>query len=85
MASTLQHQLALVGEMNADVRAVDLLFHDERLIGNELIRFDFAQMPVVVRPLRPKQVRSARILGEVAIGRAHQITPPASIDRWRAE
>src|SRR5690348_3189347 len=50
--ATLKHHAARSGEMNAYVRAVQLLFHDERRIGDKRLRVCATEMLVVVRSLR---------------------------------
>src|SRR2546427_7914253 len=55
MATALQHHARARGEMNPDVRAVELLFHDERQVGNERLGFLWTEVLVVVRALRAEE------------------------------
>lgn len=50
VAAALQNHLPRSGEMQANVRAVQLLFDDERWIGEEPIRLAVTQMPVIRSP-----------------------------------
>ena len=50
MASTLQDQLPIVGEVDADVGAVDLLLDDQRVVSKETIGFCFTEVFIVIRP-----------------------------------
>jgi len=71
----LQEQLTGVREVNADVCAVDLFLNDQRLFGHELLRLRFSEMLVIVSPLRPKQMGSAGIFGEITVGSTHDRLP----------
>ncbi len=51
--------------MDADVRAVDLLFDDERLIGDEVLRIVLIEVLIVVGSLGAEQVRRPGIFDEV--------------------
>jgi len=51
VASTLKDHLTARGEVDADVRAVDLLLDDERLVGNEALRIGLVHVLIIVCPL----------------------------------
>ena len=59
-------------EVNAHVRAVDFLFHDERRLGNERLGFLLAKVFVIVGALRAEEMRRARVLDEIVAGGAHK-------------
>jgi hypothetical protein len=67
VAPALQDQFAFVRKMNADVGAVDLLFDDQRLVGNEPDGLGFAQVLVVIGPLGAEQVRRPGVLDQIAM------------------
>ena len=89
MASTLENQLTVRAKMDADVRAVDLLLHNQRFIGNEVIGLHLAKMLVVIRPLGAEQVRSPGVLDKVVVRATHDRPrlsgklPSASVIRVR--
>ena len=70
----LEHHLPRRREVDADVRAVELLLDDQRLVGDEAVGLGLAQVLVVVRPLRAEQMRRPRVLDELAVGTTHDPT-----------
>ena len=67
MASALENQLAIGGEMDADIRAVEFFLYDQRLVGDERLGFGLAEMLVVVRTLRAKNMRRSGVLDEFVV------------------
>ena len=67
MPPTLKHHLGFVREVDADVRAVELLLDDQGLVGDESSRLEFAEVLVVVSPRGPEEVGSPWVLHEVAV------------------
>src|SRR5690606_6262816 len=75
MTPALQNHITGLREVDTDVRAVDLLFNDQRLVGKESQGLRHAEVLVVVRPLRPEQMRRAGVLGEFTVRSTHRQTP----------
>ena len=71
VAAALRHQPSALGEVNALIRAVELLLHNERRVGDERLGFLSAQVLVVVRALRAEEMRRARVFDEVIAGGTH--------------
>ena len=67
VAPALQGHLTGVREVDANVRAVNLLLSDQRLVSDERLRLCFAEVLVVVRPLGPKQMGRAGVLGKITV------------------
>lgn len=76
VATALQHHAPARCEVDANVGAVDLLFHDERWVGDEHLGFLSAQVSVVVRALRAEEMRSAWVFDEVVAGGTHNSSFP---------
>src|SRR5207244_7103168 len=73
VAAALQHHPSARGEVNPDVRAVELLLNDERRVGDERLGFLWAKVLVVVRALRAEQMRSAGVFDEIVASCAHKV------------
>src|SRR5688572_7919944 len=76
MSPALQNHPPTRIKMNAHIRAVDLLLHDQRSIRDKSRRLLPPQMLVIIGPLRPKQVRGTRILDKIISGGAHKKPKP---------
>ena len=72
MAPALQHDSTTGSEVNPDIRAIQLLFDNERRFPNKCLGFFSSEMFVVVRPLRTKKMGRARIFHEVISSGAHK-------------
>jgi len=71
VSPALQNHLAAGREVNADVRAVDLLFDDQRGSAEEAERVALVEMFVVGGPPGAEQVRRAGEFDEVVACGAH--------------
>lgn len=67
MASALKGHLPVAGEMNANVRAVNFLFDNQRIVGNDAIGFILTKMRVVVRSRRSEEMRGSRVFDEFVV------------------
>ena len=57
--------------MDAHIGAIDLFFRNQRRVGDEAGRVFRPHVAIIVRALRTKQVRGARVLDEGVGGSAH--------------
>src|SRR5215204_1624020 len=73
MAPTLKDHSSARVEVNAHVRAVDFLFHDERWVSDERLGFRSAKVLVIFGALRAKEMRGARVFNEIVAGSAHTL------------
>ena len=51
---TLEHHRSITREVDADIRAVELLFHYQGMVGDETSGLIFSQMFVVIGPSGPE-------------------------------
>ena len=63
----LEDHLPVGGEVDADVRAIELLLDDERGVGEEAEGFGLAQVLVVVGPPGAEEVRRPGVLDELVM------------------
>ncbi len=68
----LQDHLTRICEVDANVRAVDFLLNDQRLVGDEGFRIRFAKVLVVIGSSGAQQMGRARVLGEITVGSTHR-------------
>src|SRR5690349_3757719 len=79
--AALQNHFSSGGQMDADVRTVDLFFDDERFVGDESAGILFVQTLVIGRPLRAEEMWGAGIFDEIIMRTTHGNLPALTLCR----